>query len=275
VDVKTTAVIARREFRDALRNKWLILFALCFALLALALSGASLSTAGYSGLGGFGRTAASLINALLLFVPLLGLTVGASVLPRERERGTLAYLLAQPVNRAEVFFGLAAGNAVAVLIAIMAGYGLAGVLLAASGGDNPSAFLALAGYSALLALVASGIGFLIGAVARKTASATGVATIVWLLLVFLSDLGAIAVTLAWRPTVETLFVLLVVNPLQIFKLGAVLSLRSTLDVLGAVGQYAYFELGDRLAALLAGLLCAWIVAAFGASYVVFARRGDV
>ena len=142
------------------------------------------------------------------------------------------------------------------------------------GGDAP-AFLVLAGYSALLALVTLGIGFLIGALARKGASAAGLALVIWLALVFLSDLGAIGATLAWRPTPAALFGILLVNPLQTFKLGAILTLRASLDVLGAVGQYAYFELGDGLPTLLVGVLCAWIATAFGASYALFARRGDV
>jgi Cu-processing system permease protein len=64
--------IAMRELREALRNKWLLIYTVGFALLAFALSNASLASAGYAGLGGFGRTAASMVNALLFFVPLLG-----------------------------------------------------------------------------------------------------------------------------------------------------------------------------------------------------------
>lgn len=55
--------IAQRELREALKNKWLWFYALAFAGLALALSQAGLASAGYAGLGGFGRTAASLINS--------------------------------------------------------------------------------------------------------------------------------------------------------------------------------------------------------------------
>ena len=58
-----------------------------------------------------------LLGLLLLFVPLIGLTVGAGVLAGERERGTLLYLLAQPLNRAEIFFGKALGAALAVIAA--------------------------------------------------------------------------------------------------------------------------------------------------------------
>jgi Cu-processing system permease protein len=274
MEVKLLWTIAGRELREALRNRWLGFYALGFAALAFALSSASLASAGYGGLGGFGRTAASLINALLLFVPLLGLSVGAGALAGDRERGTLLYLLAQPVSRAEVFFGKALGTALAVTAALGLGFGLAGLALASGGAGDAAAFLALAGYTLLLALVSLGLGFLISALTRKSATALGAALIVWLGLVFFSDLGLVGITLAVRPTPAALLGMLLANPLQVFKLGAIYSLQATLDTLGAAGQYAAFRLGEALPVLLMGLLAAWIVFPFGVSFALFARRGD-
>jgi Cu-processing system permease protein len=267
--------IAQRELREALRNKWLGFYAIGFAVLAFALSQAGLASAGYAGLGGFGRTAASLINALLLFVPLLGLSVGAVTLAGDRERGTLLYLLAQPVNRAEVFFGKACGAALAVVVALALGFGLAGLALSSNGAGNATAYLALAGYTLLLAMVSLGIGFIISVLTRKAATALGAALLVWLALVFFGDMGIIGATLTLRPTPETLLWMLLLNPLQIFKLGAIYSLRSTLDSLGAVGQYALYQYGTATPYLLLGLLGVWMVIGFGAAFAVFSRRGDL
>jgi Cu-processing system permease protein len=275
MELRLAWTIAHRELRDALRNKWLAFYAIGFTALSIALSSASLASSGYAGLGGFGRTAASLINALLLFVPLLGLSVGAGALVRDRERGTLLYLMSQPVSRAEVFFGTAMGLAIAVVTAIVIGFGLSGLALALAGGGSAPAFLGLAGYTVLLALVSLGLGVLISTVARKSATAIGTALIVWLVLVFFTDLGVITVALSMRPAPETLFGLLVLNPLQVFKLGAIYSLRSTLDTLGAVGQYAVFEFGAGLPILLVGVLMAWAVVSFGLSFACFARQGDL
>src|SRR5262245_14867625 len=118
MELDILATFARRELREALRNRWLWFYAVGLAVLALALSRAGLAAAGYAGLGGFGRTAASLVNALLLFVPLMGLNVGAQALAGDRERGTLLYLLAQPVSRAEVFWGKTLGAALALVAAL-------------------------------------------------------------------------------------------------------------------------------------------------------------
>ena len=139
MELTLTWTIALRELREAMRNKWLIAYTVGFALLALVLSRASLASAGYAGLGGFGRTAASLVNALLLFVPLLGLTIGAGALAGDRERGTLYYLLAQPVSRAEVFWGKALGSVLGAGLAISIGFGLAAMALASAGSGDPGA----------------------------------------------------------------------------------------------------------------------------------------
>ena len=275
MELNNVWTIAMRELREALRNKWLLFYALAFAALAFALSQASQASAGYAGLGGFGRTTASLVNALLLFVPLLGLTVGANALAGDRERGTLLYLLAQPVNRAEVFFGKALGSALGVIIALALGFGLAALALASAGNGEVWAYLALVGYSLLLALVSLGLGFLISALTRKAATALGASLLLWLGLVFFGDLSLVAATLALRPTPAVLLSMLLINPLQAFKLGAIYSLRATLDSLGAVGQYAVFHFGAALPWLLLALLVVWICLSFGVALALFSRRGDV
>jgi Cu-processing system permease protein len=266
--------IARRELREALHNKWLWFFAVGLAGLGLALSQAGMAAAGYAGLGGFGRTAASLVNALLLFVPLIGLVVGAATVAGDRERGALLYLLAQPVSRAEVFFGKALGAALAVIAALGLGFGLAGLGLAFSGDTYVAAYLGMAGSVLLLALACLGLGFVISTLTRKAATASGAALILWLVLVFLGDLGLVGATLSLRPTPAILLSMLLLNPLQVFKLSAIYNLRSALDVLGPVGQYAVYHYGERLPLLLAGLLLGWIVMAFGVAFILFSRKGD-
>jgi Cu-processing system permease protein len=184
-------------------------------------------------------------------------------------------LLAQPVNRAEVFFGKALGAALALVAALGLGFGLAGVGLASGGDGDPSVYLGLAGYTLLLALASLGLGFLISALTRKGATASGAALLLWLALVFVGDLGLVGAALTLRPSPAVLLGMLLINPLQVFKLGAIYNLRATLDTLGAVGQYALYRFGDGLPLLLLGLLAAWIVLSFGAAFAVFNRRGDL
>ena len=275
MSLKTIATLADYELRSSLRNRWFLLYALAFALLAVALSGLSLTGAGMFGFAGFGRTAASLINLVLLIVPLMGLTIGAQSLAAEREKGTLAYLLAQPVSRAEVLWGKFVGLGMALLAALMLGFGLSAAMIGRQGGMiEVRQYVALVGFSLLLALVTLSIGIFLSAWSRTSALAVGLALFTWLALVFAGDLGLMGTAVAMKVKIQTLFTLALINPLQVFKIAAVNNLRASLEILGPAGIYATRTYGDALTLLLVGVLLVWALAALGEAYVRFRVEGD-
>ncbi len=270
--------LLKKEINDSLSNRWFVLYAAAFTGLALLLSWLSLSGggSGYSGFAGFGRTAASLVNLVLLVIPLMALTIGAGSLAGERERGTLAYLLSQPVNRAEILIGKYLGMAISLLGALALGFGLSGMVIAGQGGQTDArAYGMLVTFSFILALGMLSLGFLISVLTRKAAVATGMALFLWLLFVFVGDLGLMGTTLAFKLPIHTLFNLTLLNPLQVFKMSALISINATLDVLGPAGTYAMQTYRDNLTFLFLGSLLAWIVLPLFTSYIVFEKRGDL
>lgn len=278
MDPRIIGTLLKKEINDSLNNRWFMLYAAAFTGLALLLSWLSLSGGGtgYSGFAGFGRTAASLVNLVLLIVPLMGLTIGAGGISGEREHGTLHYLLAQPVSRAEVLLGKYLGLAASLLGALALGFGLSGVIIAGRGGQTDAgAYGLLVIFSFTLALGMLSLGFLIGILTRKAAMATGIALFLWLVLVFVGDLGLMGTTLAFKLPIQTLFNLALINPLQVFKMSALMSINATLDVLGPAGIYAIQTYRDNLTWMFLGALFAWIILPLLAAYGVFVRRGDL
>lgn len=278
MELRLIATLSRKEIADSLNNRWFVLYAVAFTGLALLLSWLSLSGGGtgYSGFAGFGRTAASLINLVLLVIPLMALTLGAGSLAGERERGTLHYLLAQPINRAEVLLGKYLGLAAALLGALALGFGLSGLIIARQGGQaDVGAYGLLIMFAFALALGMLSLGFLISVSTRKATVATGVALFLWLTLVFIGDLGLMGTALAFKLPIRTLFNLALVNPLQVFKMSALMSINATLDVLGPAGIYAIQTYRDNLTWLFLGALLAWIVLPLLVAYLIFIRRGDL
>lgn len=270
VNIRT---IAQKELRDALRNHWFIVFTVAFAGLALALSaliqpgGTQLRTMSYS------RTAASLINLVLLFVPLIGLTLGSANLAGDRETGALAYLLAQPVNRAEVLLGKYLGIAGALLATLTLGFGVAGAALALQGSiQDAGSYLLTVMLAYLLATAMLSLGFLMSAIARKTAAALGGALFLWLFLVFIGDLGIMGTTVSMRLPIETVFFVAVLNPLQMFKIASILTIQANLEVLGPAGLYATDQFGGLLLPLLILGLLAWIVVPLFGALALFSRQ---
>lgn len=273
---RNVMTIAGRELRDAVRARWFVLYTLAFAGLGLAISLVSATATGGSGLASFGRTTAGMINLVLLVVPLMALTAGAGAIASDRERGMLQYLLAQPVSRLEVLLGKYLGLAGALLACICLGLGACAAVLAWKGmGTNPAAVLWLAGLSFGLALAMLSCGVLISTLAGRASVAVGTAVFAWLTLVFVSDLGLMAGAMALRMRIEQLFVLSVMNPLQVFKMWSLHAADASLDVLGPAGLYATEEYGNWLHALFAACLLAWIVVPLAAAAVILSRRSPI
>ena len=274
VDIANVVILTQKEMRDARRNRWFILFSIAFAGLALALGWLALSGVGAYGLAGFGRTGASLINLVLLVIPLMGLTLGAMSLAGERERGTLLYLLTQPISQGELLLGKFVGLGLAILVTLVLGFGLSGLLIAWQGGTTQAGdYLTMVSLAFLLALASLSLGFLISAAVAKSATAVGTALFIWLVLVFFGDLGLMGTAIVLRLDISQLFSLALINPLQLFKMAAILAIRSNLEVLGPAGVYAVRTYGSQLQILLFGLLVAWTAVPLVITYFIFKKKG--
>lgn len=273
IDRTNVIALAEKELRDALRNRWFIVFTVAFAGLALALSALMQPGGSRFQVASFSRTTASLINLVLLFVPLIGLTLGSANLAGDRETGALGYLLAQPVTRVEVLLGKYMGMAGALLATLALGFGLAGLALALQGsGNDAESYLLTVVLAYLLALAMLSLGFLMSVLAQKTTTALGGALFLWLLLVFLGDLGIMGTALITRMPIGSVFFVTVVNPLQMFKIASILAIQANLEVLGPAGLYASNQFDNGLLPLLLLGLLLWVVVPLLFALSLFARQ---
>lgn len=269
--------LAEKELRDALRNRWFALYTIAFVVLALAFSYLALAGAGIVGFAGFGRTAASLINLVLLIIPLMALTVGAQSLAGEQERNTLAYLLAQPITRAEIFIGKYIGLMLSLLASLALGFGISGLVMTlnGAGATEPQLYVRLVLLAFLLSLTMLSTGFCISALTNRPSVAVGIGLFLWLLFIFFGDLGVMGTAIALRVPIDNLFWLSLINPLQVFKTAAILNIHTSLDILGPAGIYATQHYGARLLWILIGVLVLWVIVLAAAAYTRFATKGDL
>lgn len=264
--------ITRRELREAIGSRWFVLYSLAFAALGLGVSYASAASSGGSGVAGYGRTAAGLINLVLLVVPLMALTAGAGTIAGDRERGMLGYLLAQPISRTELLLGKFFGLVLALACSLALGFGACAAVLATQNSQtSPMGLVRLAGLALFLATAMLSVGILISCLARRSNVAIGTAIFIWLTLVFATDLVLMAATMTLHLTIEQLFGLSLMNPMQVFKMWSLQSIDASLDVLGPAGLYAQESFHASLAWMFAGTLFAWIAVPLGAAIVRFNR----
>ena len=273
MSLETILVIIGKEIRDVKRNRWFVMISILFMLLSISLSLLGLSGLGTFGVSGFGRTAASLLNLVLLIVPLMGLLLGAMSIVGEKEHGTLITLLAQPVTVSEIFLGKYIGVALAMIVTILLGFGMSGLVIAHYAGmEQIGDYLILVLFTILLGLVYLSLGIFISVITKRHATAIGVALLLWFIFMFLSDLGLMGTAVVLKLSAAKLFWLVLINPAQSFKLAVIGSLQKSLEVFGAAGAYASELFGDWLTSVLSLVLLVWIVTPSTLAYSFFRTK---
>jgi len=266
--------IARKEVRDAVTGRWLLLYAAVFAVLALGLSYLGQRNLGGLGFENFSRTTASLLNLCLLLAPLVAISLGAGSIAGERDRGHLTYLLSQPISRLELLLGKFTGLVAATSIATIAGFGAGGAVIAIFASSiDASTYVLLLVLVLALTSVMTGIGLLASVVSTSRVQALGVAMLVWFFAVLFFDLVLIGLVSEASLGGEGLLAALLLNPVEIVRVLAIINLEPDLEVLGPFGSYLLETLGTTSATvLLSAALAIWAVAPLALAARLFARR---
>jgi Cu-processing system permease protein len=146
------------------------------------------------------------------------------------------------------------------------------VIALSVGGGNVWGFVGLVGMILLLGAATLSIGTALAVLARGRARVIGGVFAVWLLLVYVSDLGTIGLSIARNLQPVQIFVLALLNPVQQARVLGTLALSTRLDVLGPVGLFGLDHFGHTgLALMLACGLLATAVAPLAFGYVLFRR----
>jgi len=257
-------LVARQELLLAARSRWTQIFAGVFAILALGVSASGYILSGGRGLQDLARTSSSLVQLVILVVPLASLLMG--VLALSPERGTAELLFSQPVSRPTILVGKFLGLFTALTAAEFVGFGLAGVVVFSSTGDQGGgggyallilgSLLLTAAFLAMAALLAS------GAVGRKRTRALALALVVWFVAVILSDLVALGVASMLPSTAASrlLIVSVIANPAGAIRTSALLGIQGTAAFGSASLAFLRFTGGPARAAVLLGIsILAWVV----------------
>ena len=251
--------IAAQETRIHLRNRWTVLFAAIFGLLALAISYFGLVIEGYAGFQGFERTTASLLSLVLYLVPLVALMMSLSSLTGER--GAIELLFSQPVKREEVLFAKVIGLFGSMLIAMLFGFGLAGAVIAFETGiDGLLRFLSFTGISLLLSLVFLALGAFLAVLGVTRIRALAFALFAWFFLVLFYDLLVMGTAFLMKERAANLliFISLFGNPVDLARVAGLMAVGDV-TIFGSAGAALFKFLGGKAAcqAVLVGALAMW------------------
>lgn len=254
---------ARQELLLAVRSRWLQLFAVVFGLLALLVASSGYILSGGYGVQDFERTAESLVQLVLLLVPLTAVTFGALALTLDGGAAELLY--SQPISRAVILVGRYLGLLTALAAAQAIGFGAAGLVINDQAGSSGiGTFLIVVGTSIALTAVFLSIATLLAQrAAGRTARALAAALVVWFVSVLLYDIAVLGAASMLRSGTASrvLITAALVNPVDAARTATLTLIEGT----GAFGaaSLAMLRLTGGVAAtvaLAAASLAVWTIA---------------
>lgn len=258
----TTAKIIKYELSDILRSKWVLFYGLFFLLMTEALLR----------FGGSGEKALlSLVNVVLILIPLVGILFGTMYLYSSREFVVL--LLTQPVNRRALFAGLYCGLALPLALSFALGV-LAPFVFHAGGGVALQPLLMLLTSGVWLTCIFVAIAFMIAIRFEDRVKGLGAAVMVWLLFTLLYDGGVLVLlhVFADYPLEKPVLGLMILNPVDLTRVALLMNfdIAALMGYTGAVFERFF---GSHLGLLVAALsLTMWLAGPLYAGLRLFVRK---
>lgn len=221
--MRAILTVARKEFRDGMRNRWVLAIALVLAMMAVGIAYFGAAASGGLGFTSLATTVVSLSTLAVFLIPLIALLLAYDAIVGEQEAGTLLLLLTYPLSRSALLLGKFLGHGLILAVATALGFGVAGIAIALGVSDVAIGELAasiglLIASSVLLGWVFIAFAYLISVWVAEKARAAGLALIVWFLFVLVFDLALLALLVGAQHGGDWLPYLLLLNPTDCFRL---------------------------------------------------------
>jgi Cu-processing system permease protein len=255
--------VAWFQARDVVRSRWLAAYGMFF----LVVTGGLLRFA-----GGDARAILSLASIVLYVVPLVTLVFGTVYLYNARE--FIELLLAQPVNRRGLFFGLYGGLAIPLVLAGAAGMAAPFLVRGFHDQTQGAMLAALLAAGAALTLIFTAIAFCLALWCEDRLRGLGAAIGVWMLGAVVYDglVMALAAAFSDYPLERPMLALTLANPIDLARVILLLQLDIS-ALLGYTGAVLHEFLGGALGTLVAaGALALWIVGPIALGLRAFGRK---
>ncbi len=267
--------VAAKEFRDGLRNRWVLSIAVIFAVLATGLAYFGSAAAGQVGFTSLSTTIISLASLAVFIIPLIALMLAYDGIVGEDESGTLLLLLTYPLSRWQLLCGKMLGHGAIMAFSTLSGFGSAALIMGVFAPDIgwgelvvPFSLFILS--AVLLGWIFIAFAYVISVSVTEKSKAAGLALIVWFLFVLVFDLGLLGLLVGTQGDVNAEFFpyLLLLNPTDIFRLVNITYFADQqLSGLMAIAEHVRFS----TTALLMSLLL-WLSVPVALALALFNRR---
>ncbi len=242
--MKNLFLIAYLDIRESLRSKWFYVYAVVFGGLMGLFFLTGVSDSVVMGFTGLSRMMLIFIQVTIIILPIFILITTVKSISGDRESNVLEYMLSFPVSLRDYYWGKMLGRFVTVFTPVFFALIMGVVFGLFHGGDLPWRMIGL--YSLLLfsmSFVFLGIAFWLSTIVKSSDIALGGAFVIWIALLAFIDIALMGLMLQNRLDDNIIVTIAMLNPIEVFRIGAISLFDPELTVIGPVAYYLLDTLG--------------------------------
>jgi len=272
--MKNLFLIAYLDVKESLRSKWFYVYSVVFGGLMALFFIAGVSDSVVMGFTGLSRMLLIFIQVTIIILPIFILITTVKSISGDRESNVLEYMLSFPISLKDYYWGKMLGRFLTVFLPVFLALLLGVVFGLFKGGDLPWRMVFL--YSSLLfslSFVFLGLAFFLSTIVKSTDVALGSSFVVWIIMLAFIDIALMGLMLQNRISDEVIITIAMLNPIEVFRIGAISLFDPELTVIGPVAYYLLDTLGSNLLiiyAIVYPIVIGLILAYFG--YIAFRKK---
>jgi len=245
--MKNLALIAKLDIKESLRSRWFFVYLAVFGGLMALFFITGITDSVVMGFTGLSRLLLVYIQVTIVILPIFILITTVKSISQDRESAILEYMLSFPVSLKDYYWGKMVGRFFIVFFPVFLAL-VGGVVYGVfKGGELPWAMLFI--YSAFLfSLCAAflGIAFFISTIVKSHDVALGASFVIWITLLAFIDIALIGLMLQNRWSDELIISIALLNPMEVFRVGAIALFDPELTVMGPVAYFLLDTFGRAL-----------------------------
>lgn len=242
--MKNLFLIAYLDVKESLRSKWFYVYSVVFGGLMALFFITGVSDSVVMGFTGLSRMLLIFIQVTIIILPIFILITTVKSISGDRESNVLEYMLSFPVSLKDYYWGKMLGRFLTVFMPVFLALLLGVVFGLFKGGDLPWRMVFF--YSALLfslSFVFLGLAFFLSTLVKSTDIALGGSFVVWIVMLAFIDIALMGLMLQNRMSDGLIVTLAMLNPIEVFRIGAISLFDPELTVIGPVAYYLLDTLG--------------------------------
>ncbi|MRJ02919.1 MAG: ABC transporter permease subunit [Epsilonproteobacteria bacterium] len=270
------ALVAKLDIKESLRSRWFLVYLLVFGGLMALFFITGITDSVVMGFTGLSRLLLVYIQVTIVILPIFILITTVKSISADRESAILEYMLSFPVSLSDYYWGKMVGRFLItftpVFLALLVGI-VWGVV---KGAEIPWAVFFI--YSAFLFALSAlflGIAFFISTIVKSHDMALGSSFVVWITLLAFLDIALIGLMLQNRWSDEVVISIAMLNPLEVFRVGAITLFDPELTVMGPVAYFLLDTFGREMILLYAVIYPISLGLLFAVAGYLFFKKRDL